>query len=368
MTLRVLHCIYDDPHNPWVAGGGAVRVGDLYRKLNDRVEATVVTGNYPGARAGKMSGVHYERLGAPAPYARSRLSYGRAATRLLHRGSYDAAIFDFSAYTPLLVPRFRPVGITVHHLTGPTARARWGPVVGSAVSRVEKSMLRRARYFSATSAATAAELRPLIPVSASVSMVYAGVPDDLFEVVREEKDYLLYFGRLDIFHKGIDVLLRAFALLVRDSPGIRLVVAGRGKDADGVRSLIRELHLQEHVDLRCGVSAAERRELLAGARVQMMPSRFEGFGMAAAEAMAAGVPLVASDAGSLPEVVAPPEGGLTVPPDRPDRLAAAVRALLDDPERRATLSCSARRSAGRFRWASVAEAHLGFLHLVAQAA
>jgi hypothetical protein len=122
--LRVLHCIYDDPSNPWVGGGGAVRVGELYRRLAGEVEATVATGSFPGAHEEERDGVRFRRLGAEHPYAWSRLSYGRAANALLRSAEFDAAVFDFSVYTPILVPRDRPVGITVHHVTGPTASQR----------------------------------------------------------------------------------------------------------------------------------------------------------------------------------------------------------------------------------------------------
>ena len=81
--MRVLHCIYDDPSNPWVAGGGSLRVLELYRRLTDRVEVTVATGSFPGSRDEVRDGVRYVRLGVPSPYALSRLSYGAAATRML---------------------------------------------------------------------------------------------------------------------------------------------------------------------------------------------------------------------------------------------------------------------------------------------
>src|SRR5688500_8946270 len=116
--LRVLHCIYDDPKNPWVGGGGAVRAFALYRRLAPRLASvTVVTGSYPGARDEVIEGVRYVRLGARRPYVWSRLTYSLAATRLLARGDYDVAVFDFSTYTLLRVPLDKPVGITVHHLS-----------------------------------------------------------------------------------------------------------------------------------------------------------------------------------------------------------------------------------------------------------
>ena len=282
MTLRVLHCIYDDPSNPWVAGGGAVRVRELYRRLRDEVEATVASGNFPGARDDVIDGVRYRRLGAPRPYAWSRLTYGRAVTRLLAAGDYDVAVFDFSVYTPLRLPRRAHVGATVHHLTTPTARERWGGVAGGAIARRELAMLRQTRWFTATSGATLRLLRELLGDGPEIRLIEAGVPDDLWELPRAEGDHLLYFGRLDWFQKGLDVLLDAFAILARERPTLRLTMAGRGKDADRVRQRLAELGLANRVELLGPVSAERQRELFASARVMMMPSRFEGFGMVAA--------------------------------------------------------------------------------------
>ena len=130
--------------------------------------------------------------------------------------------------------------------------------------------------------------------------------------------------------------------------------------ADDVR-VLRELY---H-DGPGAVDEAERQRLFAGAAVQLMPSRFEGFGMVAAEAMAAGVPLVAAAAGSLPEVVDAPRGGVLVPPGDARALADAVDRLLADPGAREALSASARASAERFRWEKVAEDHFAFLQRLA---
>ncbi|MBW3553805.1 MAG: glycosyltransferase family 4 protein [Gemmatimonadetes bacterium] len=365
--MKVLHLIYDDPGNPWVAGGGAVRAFEIYRELGERVDATIVSGSYPGAREGTVEGVRYRRLGARRPYAWSRLTYAAAASRLLRRGDYDVAAFEFSVYTPILLPGDRPIGLVIHHVTGPTARERFGGVVGGAVAAVERRMLRRARHISLSAEWGVGQVRPLAP-DAELHVVGAGVGEEFFAVERREGDYLLFFGRLDVFQKGLDTLLEAYAGL-RGRQGAAtppLLVAGRGKDAEVVERMARELGVADHVRLLGPVSDARRLELLAGARVLLMPSRFEGFGLVAAEAMAAGVPLVASRAGSLPEVVDAPRGGVLVPPEDPEALAGAVGALLDDDRRRAELSASARESARRYLWQSVADRHLRFLERVAR--
>jgi glycosyltransferase involved in cell wall biosynthesis len=365
LPLKVLHVIYDDPQNPWVAGGGAVRVLELYRRLAGRVDATVASGSFPGARDETIDGVRYLRLGAEKPYAWSRLTYAAAANRLLRTAEYDAAVFDFSTYTPIFMPADRPSGITVHHVTGPSARDRWGPVLAPALTGMERAMIRRARRLTATSTATFELLRGIVDPATPIDLVYAGVPDELFALERRPEDYLLYFGRLDIIQKGLDTLLGAVALLVAERPHLELRMAGRGKDTERVRQMARELGIERNVRMLGAVDEAERQRLFAGAAVQLMPSRFEGFGMVAAEAMAAGVPLVAAAAGSLPEVVAPSEGGVLVPAGDAPALAAAVAALVDDPAARERLSATARRSAERFRWDAVADRHYEFLEKLA---
>jgi glycosyltransferase involved in cell wall biosynthesis len=364
--VRVLHVIYDDPKNPWVAGGGAVRVFELYRRLTDRVDATVATGSFPGAADETVDGVRYLRLGARGPYAWSRASYAAAANRLLGTAEYDAAVFDFSSYTPIFMPRNRPSGITVHHVTGPTARERWGPVLAPALSALEKAMIRRARRLTATSQATYELLRTIVAPDVPIDMVYAGVPDELFRLPRRPEGYLLYFGRLDIIQKGLDTLLQAMAILASNRPDVELRIAGRGKDMERVASMSRELGIERNVRLLGAVDEAERQRLFAGAAVQLMPSRFEGFGMVAAEAMAAGVPLVAAASGSLPEVVDAPRGGVLVPAGDARALADAAARLLDDADARDRLSASARISAERFRWDSVCDAHYTFLQKLAE--
>lgn len=363
--LKVLHCIYDDPKNPWVAGGGAVRVYELYRRLaGSLAEVTVATGNFAGAVDEVIDGIRYRRVGARKPYAWSRATYSLAASRLLARGEYDVAVFDFSTYTPLRIPLDQPVGVTVHHVTGRTATERWGRTVGGFVASQELKRLRRARFFSATSRVTEERLRTILGPVAEIRLIQAGVSDHLFELPHREADYLLYFGRLDWFQKGLDILLEAVRLLVQTRPDLRLKVAGRGKDLERLVERTYSLNIRENVEVIGAVNEAERDELFSSARLLVMPSRFEGFGMVAAEAMAAGIPVIASDAGSLPEVIDAPAGGELVPSEDPHALAQRIAELLDDPRRRRELRRSARESAERFRWDRVAAQHLEFLEAI----
>ena len=363
--LRVLHCIYDDPANPWIGGGGALRVFELYRRLADRVDVTVATGNFPGARSEMIDGVRYERLGVARPYAASRLSYGIAATRRLQSTAYDVGLFDFSGYTPILLPPDRPTAIVVHMLHGPAAAGRWGRAGASVLRAWERTMVRRTVEICVTSEWLMREVAPIARPDARFHLVRSGVPAEFFadpDATRAGEGFL-YYGRFDVYQKGLDVLLDAWAELAREGTPPPLELVGRGKDAARLLGMIAERDLDGTVSLRENPDRAAVLEAMARARALVHPSRFEGLPMVPAEAMAAGLPVIATDVGAVAEVVA--DGGVLIPADSAHAIVEAVRTFADDDARRAELVPRARAAARRFHWDRVAEEHLDFLKAVA---
>jgi glycosyltransferase involved in cell wall biosynthesis len=359
--MKVLHCIYDHPSNPWVGGGGAVRLVEIYRRLAGEVDLTLLAGRFPGADA--LSDGSWQFTGVPRPYALSRLTYGAAATRRLRTDAYDAAVFDFSAYTPIRVPRHRPVGMMLGQLASPTSGTRWGRAA-PLLQAWERSQLSSARHVCAVSAWLLESARPFLRPDATTTVVGAGVDEGYFAVARAEDDYVLYYGRFDVFQKGIDLLLDAFARLRSVRPRLRLKMAGRGRDAARIAAMVRERGLFGAVEIIRDPAPDRTHALMAGAAVQAMPSRFEGFGMVAAEAMAAGVPLVASGVDAVPDVVGA-DGAVLVPGENAGALADAIARLLDSPAERAALSTAARLRARRYSWDQVAREHLAWLQRIA---
>jgi glycosyltransferase involved in cell wall biosynthesis len=138
-----------------------------------------------------------------------------------------------------------------------------------------------------------------------------------------------FLGQL-IARKGLRTLTAAWSrLLTEDWPQQpRLRIAGHGPLADEIVRWRAELDDPRSVELAGFVQ--DTATFWAGCRLAVLPSRHEGFGLAAAEAMACGVPVVATRASSLPEVVADGETGLLVPVDDPDALASALARLLRD--------------------------------------
>ncbi len=155
---------------------------------------------------------------------------------------------------------------------------------------------------------------------------------------------VLSVGRLTPDHKGQDVLLRAM-VQVRDALGdVRLTLVGTGRWRDELEALTAELGLADAVTFAGERSPDELAEDLARADVFTLASRREGLPLALLEAMAAGVPVVATDVGSVAEAVTP-DAGVVVAPDDPLALADALVRVLGDEDRRAALAAGARRRA-----------------------
>ena len=142
--------------------------------------------------------------------------------------------------------------------------------------------------------------------------------------------------------KRVGDAVRALAL-VRQSHNALLVLIGDGPERREVEALVAQLGLGAYVRF-LGLMPRVC-ELLARADLFLLPSRTESFGLAALEALASGVPVVASAVGGLPEVVRDGVSGLLVPPEQPSELARAIASLLGDEARRSAMARAARADA-----------------------
>ncbi len=183
-----------------------------------------------------------------------------------------------------------------------------------------------------------------------------GLPQDRFVAISH--------GRIDIWRKGLDVLVKAWSELAGD-PAAELVVMGAGQDGEAFGRLLRESGIG---NLRWISDYTTDRPLvrrwLSAADVYVTASRVEGMPVAPLEAMACGLPVVATDAQGLPDILAGGEasGGLMVARERPGEIAHALVRLRDDPALRARLGRAARnRTTEKFSLRAVGTALDGFL-------
>jgi phosphatidylinositol alpha-mannosyltransferase len=162
-----------------------------------------------------------------------------------------------------------------------------------------------------------------------------------------------FLGRMDESRKGLEVLLQAFALLAPDRPDLRLLVAGPG-DADEQRHKL-PAGLRERAVFLGEVSEEDKVRVLHSVDVFCSPNTGgESFGIVTAEAMAAGVPIVASDIPAFRQVLRGGRAGELFTVGDPADLARVTARLLDDPARRAQLSVAALDAVADYDWGVVA--------------
>ncbi len=178
-----------------------------------------------------------------------------------------------------------------------------------------------------------------------MSVVPNGV--EMPAVEPRDEGFILSLGRM-VHTKGLEYLMQA----MKDVDG-KLLMAGAGPERERMEALSKRYGLGSKVQMLGRVSEERKTELFAGCSLFVMPSLFESYGIAAAEAMSYGKPVVATDVGGLPEVVA--DCGVLVPPRDPAALSKEINGLMADPERRHLLGLRARARASSYSWDNMAE-------------
>jgi glycosyltransferase involved in cell wall biosynthesis len=313
------------------------------------VRVVVLTTSYPrfaGDAAGRFVAdavQHVRRAGvdvevvSPATFRHFRVAYGAGIVGNLRAhparvlalpaftASFSAAARRAARDADLVHAHWLPSGV-IALLTGkPFVLQLWGTDVELArrARPLARSVVRRARLVICASKALAAEARMLGAREVRVIPSGVDIPADVEPEASPPE--VLYVGRLSE-EKGVLDLVAA-------ADGMKLVVAGDGPLRDRVPGA---LGFVPHHELS---------PLYARAAVIACPSRREGFGVACAEAMAHGRPVVASAVGGLLDQVVDGETGLLVPPGEPERLRAALHRLLEEAQLRQRMGAAGRKRA-----------------------
>ena len=253
--------------------------------------------------------------------------------------------------------------LTVHDMTSFLVPRRHPPSRrGRLYELAVASSIRRAGLVSVPSAAVKADILLLLPDVAeeSVRVIPWGVDGafrpqagaDVDRAVRRlgvPRPYILYVGTLDP-RKNLPALVEAYArLLSAEDIAEHLVLAGQcGWSVQELLSRVGGAHLRGRVHMAGYVAEADLPMLYAGARLFVYPSLLEGFGFPPLEAMASGVPVVASLTSSLQENLT--GAAELVPPQDVGQLAAVLRRLLTDAGARSRCVDAGLRRAAEFRW------------------
>ncbi len=362
---------YPDPM-PWAS--------QVHRVPNREMWAKWFTRDYAGmlgekSRTEVLSPLNFYELAAsrlgflPEPFAFSCRAFA-AMTREIRGGTRWDLVHDVQClgYGLLgLQALGLPVVTTVHHPLTVDRRASFvrdatlRDAVGTAQFYpigMQRFVARRLERVLTSSETSARQIVDDFGVRAErVVNVWNGLDTDYFrpdENVTRSETELVCVGRASDPNKGIKTLVQALARL---PDPVRLTLVDNDHPDNDIFKWARAEGVEARLHVAGRVPRDELRRLYQRASVVVVPSRFEGFGLPAAEAMSCGAPVVACQAGALPEVMRVGGGGLLVPRDDPKALADGIRTLLDDPARRTQLGRSARtRIEQNFSWPRVAQA------------
>jgi glycosyltransferase involved in cell wall biosynthesis len=364
---------YPDPM-PWAEA--------VHRIPNREMWARWFTRDYAGmlgerSRTEVLSPLNFYELAAsrlgflPEPFAFSCRTFG-AMAGAIRRGARWDIVHDVQClgYGLLgLRAMGLPVVTTVHHPLTVDRRASFVrdenllESIGTAQFYpigMQRFVVKRLERVLTSSESSARQIVDDFGVRADrVVNVWNGIDTDYFcpdEQVKRSDAEVVCVGRAADPNKGIKTLVQALARLPEH---VTLTLVDSDHPDNEIFKWAGAATVGERLNVVGRVSRDELLHLYRRATVVVVPSRFEGFGLPAAEAMGCGTPVVACQAGALPELMRVAQGGLLVPRDDPDALAAGIRELLDDPQRRAELGRHAReRVEATFSWRRVAEATL----------
>jgi len=354
--MKILHFIYDDHNNPWMGGGGCVRTYELYSRFSKENEIEVVTSYYPGAkRRERIGNILYRRVGLRTNYLISRITYSLCAPFIIARNDFDIVVEDFSCHSPCFAPLFtRKVDCaSIQNLHAKHTKKRFF-IVGYLAVLFEYMGLLLYNNFVSVSLAIDSELKARTR-NKRIELIGYGVEDTLYGKAFDEKNYILYIGRLDIYQKGLDILLRAFKEVLKGNNEVKLIIAGKGKDEQKVKNLVKELDLENNAKFVGRICGEEKAELIGSSLFVCMPSRFESWGIVAVEAGACGKAVIGTDVSGLNESIRDKETGLLVKNEDVSSLADCMDRLIKDKRLREEMGKSGRIWAQNFRWSKIAK-------------
>jgi phosphatidylinositol alpha-mannosyltransferase len=323
--MRILHLDPDDMDNP-LSGGGPVRTFEICRRLARRHDITVLTPTFEGSTPTKeRDGIRYVRLGRKIRNHGSshHFTFLASLPRAIRQHEHDLLVEDFmppcsATWTPWFRHRDRPLVASVQWFFADewTRRLKlpfhWGQSMG----------VRWYEQFVVLTEDMRRTIQRLHP-QAHCDVIPNGVDDSFYAIEPRAGDFMLYLGRIEVHAKGLDLLLRAMALLPEERRP-RLVLAGSGTAQQEMllQRWLDDTGMRPWVALVGHVNAEQRAKLLRDCRFTVMPSRIETFGMTIAEAHAAGKCAVIFDAAPMNEVASP--HGIKAQAFEPSAFAAAM--------------------------------------------
>lgn len=292
--LKITYLDFDDIKNPLLGGGQAKATLEVCSRLVNRGhQVEVICSKYPRFEDRIEKGIKYTHVGVGTKYIRlNNLIYDLVLPFVVRKLKSDVIV---ECFTPPYSTLFSPLFTSIPVVALPTSfeANSFAKKYHLPFEKIEKFGLRFYQYFLPTSAHYEKKLKAVNP-KVRAKIVGQGVNSEYFSIKSKKGKYILFLGRFDIEQKGIDLLLKAYSKVVTKLK-LPLVLAGFGPDQAKIRVLIKKYRLQRKTRLIGPTYGEKKLKVLSEAEVFVVPSRHEGFCIAALEALAANLPVVSFD-------------------------------------------------------------------------
>ncbi|MEW6416529.1 MAG: glycosyltransferase family 4 protein [Nitrospirota bacterium] len=368
--MRILHLLYESKGDYFGIGGVAERAYKIYEYLKGRHDITLLCKKYPGAQNGMIEGLKHIFVGTESKsLIKTLLSYAYQSINFVrkHEEEFDIIIEEFSPAIPAFLHAFtkKPIILQVQGYTGTLYFKKYNPVYALMLYTMEHLRPRFYKKFIFISAATVKKLLPedisldrrdacptgnvypcisrsgvspdlpSLKRKKNIEVIPNGVSPELLDTQPSEGDYILYIGRIDIYGKGLDILISAYKEFYKSFPDIGLVIAGDGRDREAFKAELMTLpvDVRKNIELLGWLSGDKKTEVISKALYAVFPSRHDVQSISTLEAIAYGKAVIVSD---IPEFnyVIQNEAGMSFKTGNAPLLAQSMKELMMSNERK----------------------------------
>jgi len=359
-SMKILQIIYESRGSPFGFGGAGVRAYEIYKRLKDRHEITLLCMKYPGAANGEPEGLRHVFVGTESTsLTKSVFAYTVKAAQFVrkHADEFDVIVENFLPSTPFFCNFLtkKPVILQVQGIMERHSLKKFSPLYSFPMYAVEQFYPGLHERFIFVSDITQKKIMARVKRQVrSCHVIPNGIDEELLQIAPQEEEYILFLSRIDIYTKGLDVLLKAFTAISEKYPDLKLILAGY--EFDKFESLLAGLppSLRERIEYAGFVASEEKIALMSKAKLFVLPSRHESAPISILEAAACAKAVIVSD---IPELSYVEEAGfgLCFPSGSIEGLTDKIDYLLKNSGTRAYMGEKGRRYASQFLWSRAAE-------------
>lgn len=382
--MKILHLLYESKGDYFGIGGVGIRAYEIYKYLKDRHDVTLLCKRYPGAKHREIEKIRHIFVGTESrSLTKTLLSYAYHASEFVKKygSDYDVIIEDFSPAIPTFLHAFTnsPIVLQVQGYTGLHYFRKYNPAYALVLLSMERLRTRFYKNFIFISNETVKRVLGDSPFQVAegssffsrnnkfVGVIPNGISPELLDVVPEDGDYILYLGRIDIYGKGLDILLKAYKEFFKSFPAIRLVIAGDGRDRKRFEAMIISLphNIRKNIELTGWVDGDIKKEIIRKALFCVFPSRHETQGITGLEAMACGKAVIVSNIPELGYIIQGGAGNAFKSEDFSSLVAAMAQLMYS--EKRNEMGLLGRNWVRYYTWDKIASRFDEFLYKVERA-